>query len=115
MDAMKIPIAEQFSYVVGLKHYSYGDIAEAIKVGDKIVLVAEPENKFDKLAVAVYYYKPEGPTVKIGYISKWENALVAHALAGGKLVRAEVEIHDMRRDLEDRLQLHITVDHVDAH
>lgn len=55
--------------VVGLTHYSFNEFRNNMEIGDPVILMTEPENEFDKNAVAVYYYG-----YKIGYISRKETS-----------------------------------------
>lgn len=104
----QLPQLELFCYVAGLKFTTYPEIAESIQVGDEVALLAEPDNKFDPFAVSVWLRK-EGESIKLGYIPRWQNRVLATALIGGDRAEATVEVHDMRRDLKDRLQIHLAV------
>ena len=48
------------------------EVLKALKPGDAVTLVREPENKFDKNAVAVYV-----GAEKVGYIPKGKNVALA--------------------------------------
>lgn len=69
------PVLSQHSYVAGLRHYGYAEIASKITPNETLRLAAEPENKFDAKAVAIYW---QGN--KIGYLPQTENAAVSAAL-----------------------------------
>lgn len=56
-----------------------------LAVGERLRLVAEPENPYDANAVAVW----RGP-VKLGYVPRAANAPLARLLAGGAKVEAEI-------------------------
>ncbi len=54
--------------------------AKSASIGDSIELRREKDNKYDLSAVAVYNEK----NIKLGYISKRENAAVAKVMDSGK-------------------------------
>jgi hypothetical protein len=59
--------------VVGLPYYGYEKLKDSIKLNDFLKLIPEPENKFDKNAIAVYWND-----TKIGHIAAQETQYVKH-------------------------------------
>ena len=61
-------------------------VFEGLSVGDRLILVHEKDNEYDKNAVAVFTldYK------KVGYISKNENRMLAEDLGSGVEIYAEI-------------------------
>ena len=67
--------------IVGMNHRKAEAFVAALKPGVKVKLVREPDNKFDKNAVAVWI-----DDVHVGYIPKNQNVALAAAIdATGKL------------------------------
>lgn len=65
--------------IVGMEHQGTIGIVAALEPGVAVTLVREPENKFDKNAIAVWV---DGQ--RVGYIPKAQNvALAAHIDATG--------------------------------
>lgn len=60
--------------VVGLNYYSYYIVKDKIKVGDFLFLNKEPQNRYDKNAVSVWWGYTDGGMTQIGYIAKNEAA-----------------------------------------
>lgn len=60
--------------IVGMEHQGTTEIVAALEPGIAVTLVREPENKFDKNAIAVWI---DGR--RVGYVPKSQNvALAAH-------------------------------------
>ncbi len=57
-----------------------------LEMGDKLVLVREPDNKYDKFAIRVQ--NAEG--MKLGYIPRAMNHIPARLMDAGKMIYAKV-------------------------
>ena len=64
--------------IVGMDHQGTTDIVAALQPGVTVTLVREPENKFDKNAIAVW-----SGGKRIGYIPSKQNAGLAAAMDQG--------------------------------
>ncbi|MDI7740567.1 DEAD/DEAH box helicase [Lysinibacillus fusiformis] len=78
--ADKLEIFSQSIEVVGLKYYEANKFFEIMKEGEKIVLKAEPTNKFDINAIGVYYEDN-----KLGYLPRRIAFKVSSLLKRGKV------------------------------
>ena len=65
-------------YIAGLEYYESYKIQNKLKIGDKLKLKTEPQNRFDENAVEIYYKK-----YKLGYIPKRANYSIAQILNKG--------------------------------
>jgi hypothetical protein len=73
--------------VAGLDYIKYIDeIFAMIKVGDKLELVREASNEYDKHAILVNYRGE-----KIGYVPRKNNYILSKLMDGGKLLYGVVE------------------------
>lgn len=78
--------------VAGLQHYRGNDLAELIKVGDKLELRQQPHNKFDENAVMVMWHDN-----KLGYIPKNLAKEINQKITSGRKLEASIiEIKPVR-------------------
>lgn len=61
--------------IVGMNHRGTEQLVGAIAVGTSVILIREPDNKFDKNAIAVWV--ENGDYVHVGYLPKNQNAALA--------------------------------------
>jgi hypothetical protein len=54
--------------IAGFTYYDGADVFDRLKIGAPLTLAAEPENKFDPYAVAVYFEE-----YKLGYVPRGDN------------------------------------------
>ena len=67
-------------YVAGLDYIeNIGEVFSRIEVGDRLELVREATNKYDKHAILVKYHGE-----KIGYVPRKENYVLSKLMDGGK-------------------------------
>ncbi|MEG1254589.1 HIRAN domain-containing protein [Clostridium sp.] len=71
--------------VSGIKYY-LEELSTKIKHKDKIILIREPENKYDKYAISVLNVKNE----KIGYVPRDKNKIFSRIMDGGKVLTGEI-------------------------
>lgn len=64
--------------IAGFTYYDGSICFEKLKIGKKLNLKLEPENKFDARAVAIYYKKH-----KLGFVPKNENRIIYKLLMMG--------------------------------
>lgn len=75
--------------VVGLQYHNYLRYVEKIKVGDCLELRREADNVHDSKAISLFYDK-----VKIGYLPKESNAILAAIMDGEVPLEARVSKHN---------------------
>ena len=74
------------TYVAGVTHVrGIKKLAKALKKHEEILLVREPENEFDDLAILVK--NKDGK--KLGYIPRQKNEVIARLMDAGKLLEAQ--------------------------
>ncbi len=75
------------SYVAGTTHIKDESVFDEIKVGDKLILQREPENRFDENAILVLDDKKR----KLGYIPEKDNIVFARLMDAGKYLIAKID------------------------
>ena len=75
------------SYVAGTTHIKDETVFDEIKVGDKLILQREPENRFDENAILVLDDKKR----KLGYIPEKDNIVFARLMDAGKYLIAKID------------------------
>ena len=78
------------SYVAGTTHIKDETVFDEIKVGDKLILQREPENRFDENAILVLDDKKR----KLGYIPEKDNIVFARLMDAGKYLTAKVKYYE---------------------
>ena len=64
--------------IAGFTYYDGVDVFEQLRVGTQVKLVVEPENRYDRHAVAIYYKDK-----KLGFIPRNENKMISKLLQFG--------------------------------
>jgi hypothetical protein len=83
--AESIKILVQSSPLAGSQYYSASRLWTEIRIGDRLSLAREPDNRHDRNAVRV-----EWNGQKLGYVPRAENRAVAQALDAGEKLEARV-------------------------
>lgn len=83
--AESIKILVQSSPLAGSQYYSASRLWTEIRIGDRLSLAREPDNRHDRSAVRV-----EWNGQKLGYVPRAENRAVAQALDAGERLEARV-------------------------
>lgn len=83
--AESIKILVQSSPLAGSQYYSASRLWTDIRIGDRLSLAREPDNRHDRNAVRV-----EWNGQKLGYVPRAENRAVAQALNAGEKLEARV-------------------------
>lgn len=68
--------------IAGLIYYEASQVKNELKNKDKLILKREPNNKYDKLAIEVYYNK----NIKLGYVPRNKNEVIARLMDAGKII-----------------------------
>lgn len=98
----EIRMLVQSSPLAGFSHYEAKANFDAIKVGDELTLIREPDNPHDVYAVRVEWHG-----VMLGYLPRSENRAVANEMdRGGKI---EARVARLRQDPNPRQRLLIEV------
>lgn len=83
--AESVKMLVQSSPLAGSQYYALSEVWAQIRVGDRLALVREAQNRHDRLAVRV-----EWRGQQLGYVPRAENRAVARALDAGEALEARV-------------------------
>lgn len=83
--AETVKILVQSSPLAGSQFYAVAEVWPQIRLGDRLTLIREPENRHDRKAVRV-----EWQGRQLGYVPRAENHAVARALDDGEKLEARV-------------------------
>ena len=83
--AESIRILLQNSPLAGSQYYEVSTSWTDIRVGDRLTLIREPDNRHDRHAIRV-----EWNGHKLGYVPRAENKAAARAMDGGEKLEARV-------------------------
>jgi hypothetical protein len=105
----------RFCYVAGISFHNINDIWDELCIGAKLALVRQPDNKYDKNAIAVALaddYNPEEPesfdfNLILGYIPRSENEELATMMDEGYQVGAEITELNRHAPYNERLGITI--------
>lgn len=75
-------------FIAGVQHHQYKEIFNDVVVGDSLLLIPEPTNKFDPNAVRIEYGRHDKQTM-LGYVPKKFSSEVASAF---EIFRLECEL-----------------------
>ena len=97
-------IVVQSSPLAGFRHYEAPNLWDAIRAGDSLDLVREPDNVHDRNAVRV-----EWRGFKLGYVPRAQNEAVARMLDRGTPLAARVSKLELTRAPNRRIEFEIYV------
>jgi len=87
--------------VRGLYYYDYKEIKRNLNIGDRLQLIAEPDNEHDAQAVEVWF-----GAYKLGYLPRELNLAAANFLANSMPLEAKiVELGKLEVGVEVRLMV----------
>lgn len=91
-------------HLAGFTYYEGVDVFEELKVGTVLTLSAEPENRYDPQAVAIFFRNR-----KLEYVPREENKLVSKFLSLGYTDLFEVLINRVSPDSHPEKQIGVVV------
>ena len=94
----------QDSPLAGFQYHAGKQLWPQMRVGDALVLVREPDNRYDARAVRV-----EWQGHKIGYVPRRENGDVARLLDGGQVLTARIARLAEVRDPWSRVRFEVLI------
>lgn len=80
------------SYIAGTNYIKDESVFAGIKEGNKLVLLREPDNRFDENAILVL----NADKKKLGYIPEKDNIVFARLMDAGKYLTAKVRYYEPR-------------------
>lgn len=95
-------IVMQRSPLAGFRHYEAQESWPALRVGERLVLVREPDNPYDASAVRV-----EWRGRKLGYVPRRENAAVARHLDRGTALEGRIAALRENRNRTVRIEFEV--------
>lgn len=90
--------------IAGLTYYEVSQVKSELKNKDKLILKREPNNKYDKLAIEVYYNK----NIKLGYVLRNKNEVIARLMDAGKIIYGLINSFDSNQ-YNDYLEIDIDI------
>ena len=97
-------------HVAGRMYHDADEVWNKLKVGTKLSIVREADNRYDGNAVAIAYVdNRQTEPVCIGYIPRGENELLASFLDMGYQDIFECRINRVNPEAHPEQQLHITI------
>ena len=91
-------------HIAGFTYYNGVDVFENLKIGTQLSLMAEPENRFDPNAVAIYYQEE-----KLGFVPREENAFLRKFLNLGYTDMFEAKINQVSPEAYPEKQIRVVV------
>ncbi|MFA6040800.1 MAG: HIRAN domain-containing protein [Methylophilus sp.] len=95
----------QTSPLAGFQYYSGQALWEQLAIGQALTLKREPDNAYDKRAVAVYWQEK-----KLGFLPKMENTAISQLLDRGEKVHAYIANMQVSDNPWSRLRLEVRWD-----
>lgn len=103
--AQQVRMLVQSSPLAGYNHHGAAAAFPALRIGDPLVLVREPDNPHDPNAVRV-----EWDARMLGYVPRSQNAALAWALDSGEAVSARISRLQRHRSPSRRVEFEVYVD-----
>ncbi|MDR2509255.1 MAG: HIRAN domain-containing protein [Spirochaetaceae bacterium] len=91
-------------HVAGFTYYDGVDVFAELKIGTELAFAAEPQNKYDNCAVAIYY-----KNYKLGYIPHGKNKYISKFLNFGHSGLFEVKINRISPEEHPEQQISVVV------
>jgi hypothetical protein len=102
--AGEVRILVQSSPLAGFQYHAGAEAWPAMAVGDPLILIREPENRYDSRAVRV-----EWRGRMLGYLPRKENRAVAAAMDAGERVAGRIARLSEHRDPWQRVLIEVFV------
>jgi len=98
-------IIVQESPIAGFQYYAGDEVFPDLWVDTPLLLVRDPENKYDKNAVAVHYKQ-----YQLGFVPRADNTAVAQMLDRGERLSAKVVELAMSKKPWERIRFEVALD-----
>lgn len=74
-------------FIAGVRFHEFHLVIDDISENDKLILIPEPDNKFDPNAVRIEYNDGDRPSVMLGYIPKKFSSEVCAMIEVGDTIK----------------------------
>jgi len=91
-------------HIAGFTYHDGVDVFDELKIGTALTLVAEPDNRYDNFAVALYYRGH-----KLGYIPRGKNKFIGKFLNFGHTELFDVKINRISPEEHPERQVSVVV------
>jgi len=91
-------------HIAGFTYYSGVEVFEHLRIGAELFFKAEPDNRFDPNAVAIYYENE-----KLGYVPSAENEMLRKFLNLGYTDLFEIKISQVSPEAHPEKQIRVVV------
>lgn len=88
--------------LAGVTYYQLIDVRTRLRPGDVLRLQRQPDNRYDALAIEVYWQE-----FKLGYLPRRSNAVLARLLDAGHPIVAELHSLDFSTDIYDWVEVRV--------
>jgi hypothetical protein len=104
-NAESIRLLIQRSPLAGSQYYALGEHWSALRVGDPLELIREPNNRHDRQAIRV-----EWRGHQLGYVPRAANSVIAAALDAGDPLRARISRLTQHPDPWRRVEFEVLIE-----
>jgi hypothetical protein len=94
--------------IAGFTYHDGVDVFDELKIGSELLLVVEPDNKYDSYAVAIYFKDH-----KLGYIPRPKNKYISKFLNFGHNDLFEIKINRVSPEEHPEQQIGVVVKVID--
>lgn len=101
-NSFSVPIYDDF--IRGMWYYEGRNNSHWINIGDPLDLVREPENKYDRNAIEIYW-----KALKLGYLPREDNLVLSNLLDRGMLLKADVKEVYANNSLHERIRINVEI------
>ena len=91
-------------HIAGFTYYDGADVFKNLKIGAPLSIKAEPENRYDPEAVAIYYQE-----TKLGFIPRTDNKVIRQFLNLGYTDLFEAKISQITPEAHPEKQIRVVV------
>lgn len=90
-------------YLAGYQYHKAGDVINQLKKGEKLHLEPEPENPFDRKALAIYFDE----NVKLGYVPQFYNGIPYRLVRQN--VKLKLYVDKVNKNLPDYKKIKVSM------
>jgi hypothetical protein len=105
VQAQQVRLLVQSSPLAGFRYHEAPGLFPELRVGDRLDLVREPDNRHDPNAVRVDWRGRQ-----LGYVPRRENSALAWAMDRGEPVSARISTLRAHRNPRQRVEFEVFVD-----